>query len=163
MKIACIWMFSRPTLKAKLPVLVWIHGGGYFDGASNDYDAARLAARGKMVVVTINYRLNLFGFLAHPALDGEGHAFGNYGILDMQAALRWVKANIAAFGGDASNVTLGGQVGGRGRCRRQCDLARRGGPVSSRHLSERRLYAVCASEHRAGARRKIRRRRGLQR
>lgn len=99
---------------AKLPVLVWIHGGGYFNGASNDYDAARLAVRGGMVVVTINYRLNLFGFLAHPALDGEGHAFGNYGILDMQAALRWVKANIAAFGGDAGNVTLGGQSAGAG-------------------------------------------------
>ena len=62
----------------------------------------------------INYRLNLFGFLAHPALDAEGHAFGNYGIMDMQAALRWVQRNIAAFGGDAGNVTLGGQSAGAG-------------------------------------------------
>ena len=69
---------------------------------------------GKLVVVTINYRLNLFGFLAHPALDAEGHAFGNYGIMDMQAALQWVKRNAAAFGGDPSNVTLGGQSAGAG-------------------------------------------------
>ena len=111
----CLYLnVFTPDTKAKLPVLVWIHGGGYFDGASNDYDAAKLAARGKMVVVTINYRLNLFGFLAHSALDSEGHAFGNYGLMDMQAALRWVKANIAAFGGDAGNVTLGGQSAGAG-------------------------------------------------
>jgi para-nitrobenzyl esterase len=99
---------------AKLPVLVWIHGGGYFDGASNDYDASRLAAQGKLVVVTINYRLNLFGFLSHPALDNQGAPFGNYGLMDMQAALQWVRANIASFGGDAQNVTLGGQSAGAG-------------------------------------------------
>ena len=100
--------------KAKLPVLVWLHGGGYFDGASNDYDPTKLVTRGKLVVVTINYRLNLFGFMAHPAIDAEGHAFGNYGIMDMQAALRWVKRNIAQFGGDPGNVTLGGQSAGAG-------------------------------------------------
>ena len=98
----------------KLPVLVWIHGGGYFDGASNDYDASKLAAQGKLVVVTINYRLNLFGFLSHPALDAAGKPFGNYGLMDMQAALQWVRANIASFGGDARNVTLGGQSAGAG-------------------------------------------------
>jgi para-nitrobenzyl esterase len=64
------------------------------------------------VVVTINYRLGLFGWLAHPALDAEGHPFANYGLLDQQLALRWVKANIAAFGGDPANVTLGGQSAG---------------------------------------------------
>jgi para-nitrobenzyl esterase len=96
--------------KEKLPVLVWIHGGGYVDGESNDYDASKLAHDGKMVVVTINYRLNLFGFLAVPALKGNG----NYGLEDMQAALRWVHDNIAAFGGDADNVTVGGQSAGAG-------------------------------------------------
>jgi len=101
-------------VKAKRPVLVWIHGGGYFDGASNDYDATKLVTRGKLVVVTFNYRLNLFGFLAHPALDAEGHAFGNYGIMDMQAVLQWVKRNAAAFGGDPDNVTVGGQSAGAG-------------------------------------------------
>ena len=97
---------------AKLPVLVWIHGGGNMDGSSAGYDGSRLAARGHTVVVSVNYRLGLFGFLADPALDAEGHPFGNYGLLDQQLALRWVKQNIAAFGGDPGNVTLGGQSAG---------------------------------------------------
>jgi len=111
----CLYLnvFTQDT-KANLPVLVWIHGGGYFDGASNDYDPSKLVTKGKLVVVTLNYRLNLFGFLAHPALDAEGHAFGNYGLMDMQAALKWVRRNIAAFGGDPGNVTLGGQSAGAG-------------------------------------------------
>lgn len=111
----CLYLnvFTADT-KAKRPVLVWIHGGGYFDGASNDYDPTKLVTRGKLVVVTFNYRLNLFGFLAHPALDTEGHAFGNYGIMDMQAVLQWVKRNAAAFGGDPNNVTVGGQSAGAG-------------------------------------------------
>ena len=98
------------------PVLVWIHGGGNVDGASNDYDGSTLATGGPLgsatVVVTLNYRLGLLGFLAHPALDNEGHPFGNYGILDIQEALRWVQRNIAAFGGDPGNITLGGQSAG---------------------------------------------------
>ena len=111
----CLYLnVFTPNVKGKLPVLVWLHGGGYFDGASNDYDASKLVTRGHLVVVTINYRLNLFGFMAHPAVDAEGHAFGNYGIMDMQAALRWVQRNIAAFGGDPGNVTLGGQSAGAG-------------------------------------------------
>jgi len=111
----CLYLnVFTPYVKAKLPVLVWIHGGGYFDGASNDYDPTKLVNQGKLVVVTLNYRLNLFGFLAHPALDAEGHAFGNYGLMDMQAALKWVQRNIAAFGGDPNNVTLGGQSAGAG-------------------------------------------------
>jgi para-nitrobenzyl esterase len=97
-------------------VLVWIHGGGNVDGESNDYDASKLATGGPLgtptVVVTINYRLNLFGFLAHPALDAEGHLNDNYGIMDQQAVLRWVQRNIAAFGGDPSRVALGGQSAG---------------------------------------------------
>jgi para-nitrobenzyl esterase len=111
----CLYLnVFTPDTKAKLPALVWIHGGGYVDGESNDYDATKLAIQGKLVVVTLNYRLNLFGFLAHPALDVERHPFGNYGIMDMQAALRWVQANIASFGGDPVNVTLGGQSAGAG-------------------------------------------------
>ncbi len=111
----CLYLnvFTQDT-KAKLPVLVWIHGGGYVDGESNDYDATKLVTQGKLVVVTLNYRLNLFGFLAHPALDVERHAFGNYGIMDTQAALRWVQGNIASFGGDPGNITLGGQSAGAG-------------------------------------------------
>ncbi|MBS0446459.1 MAG: carboxylesterase family protein [Proteobacteria bacterium] len=101
---------------AKRPVLVWIHGGGNVDGVSNDYDGSKLATGGPngvdTVVVTINYRLGLFGYLSHPAIDSEGHLFGNYGILDIQAALRWVQRNIDAFGGDPNRVTLGGQSAG---------------------------------------------------
>jgi para-nitrobenzyl esterase len=98
----------------KLPVIVWIHGGGNVDGESNDYDGSKLASQGHTVVVTLNYRLGLLGFLAHPALDAEGHHFGNYGILDQQFALKWVQQNIAEFGGDKNNVTLGGQSAGSG-------------------------------------------------
>ena len=99
----------------KLPVLLWIHGGGLFDGESNDYDASALVKggpAGPTVVVTINYRLGLLGYLGHPALDAEGHEFGNYGLMDQQEALRWVQRNIAAFGGDPGNVTVGGQSAG---------------------------------------------------
>jgi para-nitrobenzyl esterase len=97
---------------ARLPVIVWIHGGGNIDGETPGYDGSKLAADGKTVVVTIEYRLNLMGFLAHPALDGEGHPFGNYGILDQQAVFKWVARNIAGFGGDKDNVTVGGQSAG---------------------------------------------------
>ena len=99
----------------KLPVLVWIHGGGLFDGESNDYDATALVQggpAGPTVVVTVNYRLGLFGYFGHPVIDAEGHDFGNYGLMDQLAALRWVQRNIAAFGGDPGNVTVGGQSAG---------------------------------------------------
>jgi para-nitrobenzyl esterase len=99
-----------------LPVIVWIHGGGNVDGTAADYDGTKLATGGTLgvptVVVTINYRLGLFGFLAHPALNAENHPFANYGIMDIQAALRWVQRNAAAFGGDDTRVTLGGQSAG---------------------------------------------------
>ncbi|HLH10521.1 MAG TPA: carboxylesterase family protein [Methylovirgula sp.] len=102
----------NPADKEKLPVIVWIHGGGNVDGESNDYDASKLAAQGHTVVVTLNYRLGLLGFFAHPAIDQEGHLFGNYGILDQQFVLKWVQRNIASFGGDRNNVTVGGQSAG---------------------------------------------------
>ena len=97
---------------ARLPVIVWIHGGGNVDGETPGYDGGKLASQGKTVVVTMEYRLNLMGFLAHPALDNEGHLFGNYGILDQQAVLKWVQRNIGRFGGDKDNVTVGGQSAG---------------------------------------------------
>jgi para-nitrobenzyl esterase len=103
---------AKSAGRKKLPVIVWIHGGANVDGESNDYDGSKLASQGQTVVVTINYRLGLFGFLAHPSLDSEGHLFANYGILDQQAALQWVKQNIEEFGGDAKNVTVGGQSAG---------------------------------------------------
>jgi para-nitrobenzyl esterase len=94
------------------PVMVWIYGGGLFSGESNDYDASKLAARGDVVVVTVNYRIGALGFFSHPALNAEGHPFANYGIMDQQFALRWIKRNIARFGGNPDNVTLFGQSGG---------------------------------------------------
>jgi para-nitrobenzyl esterase len=100
----------------KRPVIVWIHGGGNVDGESNDYDGSKLAKGGPRgsptVVVTLNYRLGLFGFLSLPSLNHEGHMFGNYGIMDTQAVLQWVQRNIGAFGGDPTRVTLGGQSAG---------------------------------------------------
>ncbi|WP_281902613.1 carboxylesterase/lipase family protein [Phytohabitans aurantiacus] len=91
------------------PVLVFIHGGGFFSGSGRLYGAERLAANGDLVVVTPNYRLGVFGFLAHPAL---GERSGDFGLEDQQAALRWVRRNAAAFGGDPGNVTIVGESAG---------------------------------------------------
>ena len=102
----------NPQPSGKLPVLVWLHGGGNYGGESNDYDASKLASQGGLVVVSLNYRVGFFGFLANPALNSEGHPFGNYGLLDQQLVLKWVKDNIASFGGDPGRVTLGGQSAG---------------------------------------------------
>ena len=100
---------------AKLPVLVYVYGGGFMAGDSSEkrYDGAALAARG-IVVVTMNYRLGVFGFFSHPELtaDSPHHASGNYGLLDQAAALAWVKRNIAAFGGDPNHITIGGESAG---------------------------------------------------
>lgn len=95
------------------PVMVWIHGGGLFSGESSDYIPEALVAR-KVVVVTVNYRLGVLGFLAHPSLTAESpdHASGNYGLLDQQFALRWVRRNISRFGGDPLKVTLFGESAG---------------------------------------------------
>jgi para-nitrobenzyl esterase len=105
-----------PTKRAaRLPVLVWIHGGGFGSGSGSVpiYNGARLAARGA-VVVSINYRVGAFGFLAHPALRRESarRVSGNYGLLDMIEALRWVRAHIVEFGGDPARVTIAGQSAG---------------------------------------------------
>ena len=96
----------------KRPVMVWIHGGGFQFGSSANpaSDGSVLATKG-VVVVSFNYRLGLFGFLAHPDLDTQVPS-GNFGLQDQLAALRWVKANIAAFGGDPGNVTLFGESAG---------------------------------------------------
>lgn len=93
------------------PVMVWIHGGSFINGSSGVYDSRRLAARGDILVVTINYRLGTLGFLAHPSLGPPGQV-GNYGLADQQAALRWVRDNIADFGGDPAKVTVAGESAG---------------------------------------------------
>jgi para-nitrobenzyl esterase len=109
-----IWTPAR-TGRDRLPVMVSIHGGGFFTGAGSlsGYDGEALARQGA-VVVTINYRVGVFGFLAHPELSKESArgASGNYGLLDQIAALAWVKRNIAAFGGDSKRVTIMGESAG---------------------------------------------------
>jgi len=110
-----VWTPSWPAASDALPVMVWIHGGGNFAGTSNTpaLDGERLARHG-VVVVTINYRLSILGFLAHPELSKESphHVSGNYGLLDQIAALEWVRANIRRFGGDPGNVTIFGESAG---------------------------------------------------
>lgn len=110
-----IWTPAK-TAGEKLPVFVWYFGGGLMEGnpAEMEFNGERIARRG-IVVVTVNYRLNVFGFLAHPELTAEAPDFPtNFGCLDQTFATRWVKRNIAAFGGDPDCITIGGQsAGGR--------------------------------------------------
>jgi para-nitrobenzyl esterase len=111
-----VWT-SNPDLRHRRPVLVWIPGGGFVagSGSADVYNGAKLAAQG-IVVVTINYRVGLFGFFVTPALAAEAarehEPPGNYGLQDMIAALQWVHRNIAAFGGDPDAITVGGQSAG---------------------------------------------------
>lgn len=94
-----------------LPVMFWIHGGGLINGSSTPYNPVELVRRG-VIVVTINYRLGFLGFLAQSAIDAEGHVNGNYGLMDQQFALKWVRRNIAGFGGDPNRVTIFGESAG---------------------------------------------------
>jgi para-nitrobenzyl esterase len=109
-----VWAPPRQAGR-RLPVIVWIHGGGYANGSASMplYHGDRLARKG-VLVVTIAYRLGALGFLAHPALSAESphRSSGNYGLMDQIAALEWVKRNIAAFGGDPGRVTIAGQSAG---------------------------------------------------
>ncbi len=110
-----VWTPKAGVAAAKLPVLFFIHGGGFSSGSGDVpvYDGEALAKTG-MVVVTINYRVGVFGFLAHPELTAEGKqgSSGNYGLLDQIAALEWVKRNVGEFGGDAGRVAIAGQSAG---------------------------------------------------
>lgn len=103
------------NVSAKLPVAVWIHGGGYMKGSGQGItiDGDAWAKRG-VILVTINYRLGIFGFLSHPELSAENadHASGNYGAYDQAAAIKWVHDNITQFGGDSANITVFGQSAG---------------------------------------------------
>jgi para-nitrobenzyl esterase len=109
-----VWTPARRDTKG-LPVLVYFYGGGFVAGDASKYryDGASMAMKG-MVVVTVNYRLNIFGFFAHPELSAEApyKASGNYGLLDQNASLKWVQQNIHAFGGDPKEVTIAGESAG---------------------------------------------------
>jgi len=113
----CLYLnvWSAAEAGSRAPVMVWIHGGGFSIGSGSQrlYDGSRFAANG-IVLVTINYRLGPFGFMAHPALSAESPegVSGNYGLLDQIAALKWVQENIAAFGGDPGMVTIFGESAG---------------------------------------------------
>ncbi len=108
-----LWMPENH--EGKLPVMVWIHGGGFVAGSSSEprQDGGNLSKKG-VLVVSFNYRMGVFGFFAHPELTKESdhHASGNYGLLDQVAALEWVKKNIALFGGDPGNITIFGESAG---------------------------------------------------
>ncbi|NIA57895.1 carboxylesterase family protein [Massilia sp. TW-1] len=112
-----VWRPATVRAAHRLPVIVWIYGGGFVNGGSSPptYAGAALAKQG-VVLVSFNYRLGRFGFFAHPQLtqqaNGAGEPLGNYGYMDQLAALRWVKRNVAAFGGDAANVTIMGESAG---------------------------------------------------
>ncbi len=109
-----VWTPAK-SAKDKLPVLVYFYGGGFVggDGSEPRYEGANMARKG-VVALTVNYRLAIFGFFAHPELTKESphHASGNYGLLDQSAALRWVQQNISAFGGDPKRVTIAGESAG---------------------------------------------------
>lgn len=101
---------------ARLPVMVWVHGGGFAQGAASDYDLSVLAKKARAVIVSTNYRLGVFGFFALPGVRAD-NANINFGLQDQQAALRWVQSNVAAFGGDARRVTIFGEsAGGTSMC-----------------------------------------------
>jgi len=101
---------GKADLKRKRAVIVWFHGGAFVGGSSSLYPLDYMAKSGDVVVVSMNYRLGIFGFTAHPAFDADHN--GGYGLEDQRAALRWVKKNIAAFGGDPNNITIAGESAG---------------------------------------------------
>ena len=107
----CLTLDVRtPSITSKLPVLVWIHGGGNRAGGPNDIVLSDVGKQ--VVIVGVRYRLGIFGFLSHPKLTSEQGASGNYGLMDQLAALKWVKRNIAKFGGDPNNITIAGESAG---------------------------------------------------
>ncbi len=108
-----VWT-AQLSARAKLPVIVWIHGGGNQAGRNQQDPIGPALSRLGVVVVSLNYRLGPFGFFAHPALtaESEHHSSGNYGLLDQLQALKWVRENISRFGGDPAQVTIAGQSAG---------------------------------------------------
>jgi para-nitrobenzyl esterase len=130
-----------------LPVMVWIHGGGFTGGAGRDVVPTEFARKGGVIAVTVNYRLGAMGFLAHPALGADA---GDYGLMDQQAALRWVQRNIARFGGDPAKVTIAGEsAGGQSVCDQMASPAARG--LFRGAVIESGSYGDCAGTTRSDA------------
>ncbi|NYE24178.1 carboxylesterase/lipase family protein [Pigmentiphaga litoralis] len=116
-----------PVTRANMPVFVFVHGGGFSQGSGAGTDPTELVKTGNFVVVTLNYRLGIFGYLANFALDSGNGDTGNYGLMDQRAALRWVQTNINQFGGDPAKVTLGGNsAGGMSTCNHLASPASQG-------------------------------------
>ena len=119
-----VWTKAPGQVNKKLPVALWIHGGGYREGwgSEPEFDGQEWASK-DVVLVSINYRLGIFGFMTYPELSAESphHVSGNYGILDQIQLLKWIKENIAQFGGDPDNVTIFGQSAGAGSVRTLCE------------------------------------------
>ena len=110
--ISSVQDIEHRNKSALKPVMVWIYGGGLSNGATNWYDPSYLVKQGDIVFVSMNYRLNILGFFSHPAIDKGQEFRANYGIMDQQAALKWVQNNIEKFGGDPKNVTIFGEFAG---------------------------------------------------
>lgn len=124
----CLYLniFSPLHQRGLCPVMVLIPGGGFVCGSGNDYDPSWLVKEGNIVFVSLNYRLGVFGFFSHPAINKDGNQpMGNFGIMDQQLALTWVQRNVTAFGGDPANVTIIGQSAGGA-----CVMAHMGSPSS---------------------------------
>jgi para-nitrobenzyl esterase len=151
----CLYLnIYTPAAKAAeaRPVMVYIPGGAFTVGSGANYDPVQAGGRSGRVVVTLNYRLGALGWLAHPQFQAEGEGFGgNFGLMDQQAALQWVHRNIAAFGGDPSDVTLFRRKRGRLVGLLSDGLPGVEGPVSKGHPAERRLPgALVPCQRRAG-------------
>jgi para-nitrobenzyl esterase len=112
----CLYLYvyvpNIPQPAHGFPVMVWIHGGAFVGGNGRWYNPRPIVEGGGVIVVTFSYRLGVLGFFAHPAIDAEGHTNANYGLMDQQFALKWVRRNIGAFGGDRNRVTIFGESAG---------------------------------------------------
>lgn len=151
-----VWTPAR-SADEKLPVYVWYFGGGLQVGhtAEMEFDGERIARRG-IVVVTVNYRLNVFGFLCHPEITAEApEAPANFGNLDQQAATRWVKRNISALGGDPDNITIGGQSAGGGSVLSQLTSPQNEGLVQKGIIQSGLFTGLYPNTRGPGVRRKL--------